>query len=103
MRSAGVLELHLVCVAPQVDGYNSATFGASLPQDGFAVRTWGIAQESELSGNQPRKPSGESVQQVVSQSQTEVNRAFCADVVLGFHESWGAAQASPRRIGSSGG
>jgi hypothetical protein len=28
---------------------------------------------------------------VVSQSQTEVNRAFSADVVLGFDESWGAA------------
>jgi len=52
---------------------------------------WGIAPGIRLSGNQPRKLSGESVQQVVSQSQTEVNRAFSADVVLGFHESWGAA------------
>ena len=43
---------------------------------------WGIAPGIRL----PGEPSAESASQfrVVSQSQIEVNRAFSADVVLGF-------------------
>ena len=55
------------------------------------MQAWGIAPGIRLPRQATPKAFGESVQQVVSQSRTEVNRAFSADVVLGFHESWGAA------------